>query len=58
MRRPGPRVMVMEWVEGRPLRKILDAEKKLSAEEGFADRDTHLRCARSTFTGTAWFTAI
>jgi len=24
--------MVMEWVEGRPLRKILDEEKKLSAE--------------------------
>jgi serine/threonine-protein kinase len=28
----GRACMVMEWVEGRPLRKILDEEKKLSAE--------------------------
>ncbi len=28
----GRACMVMEWVEGRPLRKILDEEKKFSAE--------------------------
>ena len=49
--------MVMEWVDGRLLRQILNEQQQAAARARRQDRAAHSATRWTTFTATAWCTA-
>ena len=50
--------MVMEWVDGKLLRQIMNEQRPPAAGARHPDRHQHPATRSNTFTATAWCTAI